>query len=308
MSARPSDLGAAYRHCRRIAAAHYENFTVGSWLLPRRLRRHIAAIYAFARAADDFADEGDLSAAQRLARLDDWQRRLEDAYAGRCVGPIFVALADTAARFDIPIEPFHRLLRAFRADAEFRGFDSAAELLDYCRCSADPVGHLILYLFGYRDAARRQLADKVCTGLQLANFWQDISVDAAKGRIYVPREDLAGFGCSAADIAAGKSTPQLGRLIGLEVAWAESLLLEGRALAGLVDRRLGREIYLFAGGGLAILRRIRQSHYDVLSRRPTVSRRDKLALIWGALLFHRGEAAPTGPEPLAARERGAQCG
>ena len=236
MPARSSDLDAAYRHCRQIAAAHYENFTVGSWLLPRRLRRHIAAIYAFARAADDFADEGDLSAAQRLARLDDWQCRLEDAYAGRPSGPIFVALADTAAKFDIPSSRSSKLLRAFRADVEFRGFATSAELLDYCRCSADPVGHLILYLFGYRDAGRQQLADKVCTGLQLANFWQDLSVDAQKGRIYVPRRGPGALrllrrryrrGRDARRSCAGSSASR----------WraAASLLLEGRDLAGLVE-------------------------------------------------------------------------
>src|SRR5262245_10905015 len=168
-------LAAAYRICRQIATAHYENFTVGSWLLPRRMRNPIAAIYAFARTADDFADEGEVPAAERLARLAIWQEHLEACYAGRSTDPVFIALADTVARFEIPIVPFRRLLEAFRQDVAFQPLGTFAELRAYCRLSADPVGHLVLALFGYRDAERRALADQICTGLQLANFWQDVS-------------------------------------------------------------------------------------------------------------------------------------
>ena len=275
----------AYRHCWQIAVSHYENFAVGSWLLPRHLRRHIAAIYAFARTADDLADEGDLEPAERLRRLEAWGDDLEACYRGQATHPIFVALRHTAERFDLPIDPFRKLLRAFRADVEFTPFDTFDALLDYCHCSADPVGHLILGLFGYRDAERQQLADQICTGLQLANFWQDVAVDAAKGRLYVPREDLVRFSCSAIEIEAGTQNTALRQLMKFEVERAGAMLRSGLALATLVDPRLAREVCLFAWGGLAIVREIEAADYDVFTRRPTVSRRAKLGLVLQALLM-----------------------
>jgi phytoene synthase len=283
----PSSVDAAYRHCGQIARSHYENFTLGSWLLPRRLRRHIAAIYAFARTADDIADEDILDAATRVQRLDAWEHQLEECYRGRCTHPIFVALADTAERFELPIEPFRKLLRAFRADAEFKPFDTFGSMLEYCRCSADPVGHLILTLFGYRDPARQQLADQICTGLQLANFWQDIAIDAAKGRVYVPLEDLARFGCSADGVKTGGCSPAVRELMRFEVDRTRSMLTRGLELAAHVDRRLAREVCLFAWGGLAILRAIEAVDYDVFTRRPTLSKRVKLGLVLRALVTHR---------------------
>jgi phytoene synthase len=282
-----SPVDAAYRHCWQIARSHYENFTVGSWLLPRRLRRHIAAIYAFARTADDFADEGAINAPERLAHLDAWEHQLEDCYRGRCTHPIFVALADTADRFELPIDPFRKLLHAFRADAESKPFETFDSLLEYCRCSADPVGHLILYLFGYRDPARQQLADQICTGLQLANFWQDIGVDAAKGRVYVPLEDLARFGCLADDVKTGVCSPAVRELMQFEVDRTRGMLTRGIELAAHVDRRLAREVCLFAWGGLAILDAIETVDYDVFTRRPTLSKRAKVKLILRALVMRR---------------------
>jgi phytoene synthase len=288
----PPSVDAAYRQCWRMARSHYENFTVGSWLLPRRLRRYIAAIYAFARTADDMADEGTLDAPERLAHLDAWERQLEDCYRGRRLHPIFVALGDTADRFELPIDPFRKLLRAFRADAEFKPFDTFDDLLAYCRCSADPVGHLILYLFGYRDPARQQLADQICTGLQLANFWQDIAVDAANGRLYVPREDLARFGCSADDVKAGVRSAAVRELMRFEVDRARGMLTRGLELAAYVDRRLAREVCLFAWGGLAIVRAIEAIEYDVCTRRPTLSKRAKLGLVLRALATRAPRAKP----------------
>ena len=280
---RSDATAAAYRHCRQIAAAHYENFTLGSWLLPRVLRRHIAAIYAFARTADDIADEGNLEPALRLARLQQWEHQLENSYGGRARDPIFMALRDTVQRFDIPIDPFRKLLQAFRADAEFQPFPTFAALRDYCRCSADPVGHLVLYLFGYRDAQRQQLADQICTGLQLANFWQDVAIDTAKGRVYVPAEDLTRFGCSAAALAGGVHTPAVRDLMAFEVERARAMLSAGLELATLVDRRLAREVSLFAWGGLEILRAIEAVDYDVFTQRPTLSKRIKMRLVLRAL-------------------------
>jgi squalene synthase HpnC len=277
-------VAAAYDFCWRVATSHYENFTVGSWLLPRRLRRHIAAIYAFARAADDMADEGDASPGERLARLDDWERKLLDCFAGKAVDPVFVALADTARRFDLPVDPFRDLLTAFRRDVEFRPFATFEDLRGYCRCSADPVGRLILYLFGYRDAERQDLSDRICTGLQLANFWQDIAVDAAKGRLYVPTDEIRELGCTEYEVTHGILTAPVRRLLAFEVERARELLSTGLRLAELVEGRLRREVKLFAWGGFAILRAIELADFDVFSRRPTVSSPAKAGLVLAALL------------------------
>ena len=285
-----SDLAAAYQHCWRIATTHYENFSVGSWLLPRPLRRHIAAIYAFARTADDIADEGEASADERLQHLAAWAEGLEDCYRGRYLNPIFRALGDTAAIFDLPAQPFRDLLDAFRRDVEFKPFPTFDDLLSYCRCSADPVGRLVLYLFGYRDEERQLLSDKICTGLQLTNFWQDVAVDAGKRRVYFPLEDLERFGCSLEDIGPRLGPvsnwreeealdPRLRQLMVFEVQRARSLLLDGLRLRGLVHRRLARELFLFAGGGLAILSKIEAVDYDVFRRRPALTRWEKAALV-----------------------------
>jgi len=289
----------AYRHCGRIAAAHYENFTVGSWMLPRRLRHHLAAIYAFARTADDFADEGVAPAEVRLAQLDRWERALDEAFAGRPVGPVFVALADTVRRFDLPDDPFRRLLRAFRADVRWRGFDDDEALLAYCADSANPVGHLVLYLFGYRDPGRQALADRICTGLQLANFWQDLGIDVARGRLYLPRATLAQFGVDPMNVLRGHEDPELRRCLEAEVDRAGRLLSEGETLAVRVDARLGREVRLFAAGGQAILRKIAAAGSRVLVQRPTLTRREKAQL---ALVLLR----PAAPLP-AARDAYAYC-
>lgn len=274
----------AYRHCWGVATSHYENFSVGSWLLPRRLRRHIAAIYAFARAADDIADEGTLAPDDRVAALDAWDEKLQEAFAGRASGPVFVAVADTARRFDLPIDPFGMLLEAFRRDARFDGFENFAALREYCRHSADPVGHLILALFGYRDDERRELSDCICTGLQLANFCQDVAVDAAKGRLYVPRDELACFGCTAEQVARGELTASVRRLLRFQAGRARKLLREGLLLAELVEPRLRREVLLFAWGGLAILRAVEAADFDVFTCRPEVSGAAKARLVLRALV------------------------
>src|SRR5579863_4724884 len=243
------DLAASYEFCARLAKSHYENFTVASWLMPRAMRPHMYAIYAYARMADDFADEH-----RDLKMLDDWERELDAAYAGTPRHPVFVALADTVRRFEIPREPFKDLLTAFRSDVDFKGFDTLDDLLGYSRHSANPVGPLVLYLFGYRDAQRQHLSDLVCSGLQLANFWQDVAIDLGKGRIYIPRTDLARFGVAPDALGTSDAAPRFIELMRHEVGIARAMLREGSQLAHLVDRRLSRDILMFAGGGLAILR------------------------------------------------------
>ena len=246
------DVASAYEFCTRLAKSHYENFTVASWLMPREMRPHMYAIYAYARMADDFADEH-----HDRAMLDEWERELDLAYAGTPRHPVFIALADTVRRFEIPREPFKDLLTAFRSDVDFKGFDTLDDLLGYSRYSANPVGRLVLYLFGYRDAERQHLSDLVCSGLQLANFWQDVAVDLDKGRIYFPRRDMERFGVTPADLAAHTSSREFIDLMRHEVSVARAMLVEGGELHKRVDKRLRRDIVMFAGGGLAISARDR---------------------------------------------------
>jgi squalene synthase HpnC len=271
-------LAQAYEYCGRLARSHYENFTIASWLMPRAMRPHMHAIYAYARMADDFADEE-----HDLAKLDGWEQELDLAYAGTPRHPVFVALADTVSRFDIPRQPFADLLRAFRSDVDFKGFETMDELLGYARYSANPVGRLVLYLFGYRDAERQELSDRICTGLQLANFWQDIAIDLSKGRIYVPRRDLARFGYRAEQLRAGLVNSAFVELMRHEVEFARGLLASGGALHALVGPRLRRDILMFAGGGLAILRAIEGAGYDVFRSRPKLRKLDYARLGWDAL-------------------------
>jgi squalene synthase HpnC len=273
-----ASLEAAYRFCARLARSHYENFTVASWLMPAAMRKHMYAIYAYSRIADDFADED-----HDPRKLDEWERQLNLAYAGSPRHPVFVALADTVRRFDIPREPFADLLVAFRSDLHFDGFEAIDDLLGYSRYSANPVGRLVLYLFGYRDPERQGLSDLICSGLQLANFWQDVAIDLAKGRIYLPRRDMAQFGVTAEDLAAGAVDGKFVALLKHEVAGARAMLVTGGQLSRLVDGRLRRDILMFAGGGLAILRAIEGAGFDVFHRRPNLSKSDYLKLAWNAV-------------------------
>ncbi len=273
-----TQVDAAYSWCARLARSHYENFTIASWLMPREMRRHVHAIYAYARIADDFADEDG-----SLARLNEWQHELELAYSGSPRHPVMVAIADTARRYEIPPEPFLDLLKAFRRDVVFEGFETIADLLEYARYSANPVGRLVLYLFGYRDAERQRLSDLICSGLQLANFWQDVAVDFAKGRIYFPRHDMKQYGVTADNLCDGQVTAGFINLMRHEILRARKMLLAGAALSTLVGRGLRRDVLMFAGGGLAILRAIERRGYDVFHARPELTRLDYVKLGWHAL-------------------------
>jgi phytoene synthase len=267
-------LDTAYAHCVAVARGHGENFTIGSWLLPRRLRRDLAAVYAFARGADDLADEG--PAAGRLERLAAWEARLVACAAepAAATDPVFIALGNTIANHALPLPPFRDLLTAFRRDAagETATLATFADVVEYCRCSANPVGRIVLGLFGHHDAARHARADDVCTALQLTNFWQDVASDHARGRTYVPQEDLDRFPGSREALAAGLPTPAFRALLGFEIARTRALFRRGIALADMVDGRLRREVRLFARGGVAILDRIEAVGCDVFTRRPALSR------------------------------------
>jgi squalene synthase HpnC len=255
--------------------------------LPHPLRQHFFNVYAYCRISDDLGDEvGDPEASLRL--LDQWEAELDACYAGRPRHPVFVALAETVRRFDIPAEPFRDLLIAFRQDQRIARYPSFDDVLLYCRYSANPVGRLVLYLCGYRDRERQALSDFTCTALQLANFWQDVSADYLKGRIYLPLEDLAGYGVSENDIAHEQNTPAFCQMIGFEVARARDWFRQGLPLVEQVDRSLAVDIDLFSRGGQEILNAIARQGHAVLGRRPVISKARKLALVARAALGKLG--------------------
>jgi squalene synthase HpnC len=261
-----------------LAAEHYETFTVASRFLPRRLRQHVCNIYAYCRWADDLADEiGDPE--QSLLGLKWWEGQLHECYQGRVVHPVFIALRETIARFQIPIEPFCDLLTAFRQDQRVTRYETIDQLLEYCRYSANPVGQLVLYLGGCHTPERVRLSDSVCTGLQLANFWQDVARDWDRGRIYLPLADCRRVGYGEDRFARRECNDAFRQLLAERVDDAKQRLRDGLPLAAMMPVGLRRPVALFAAGGLAILEAIRRQKYDVWSRRPTVSKLDKLRLV-----------------------------
>jgi squalene synthase HpnC len=271
-------LEEARQYCAHLAHTHYENFSVASWFLPRRLRQHFFNLYAYCRISDDLGDEvGDTAASLEL--LDQWQRELDACYDGSPRHPVFVALAETVRQFDIPKHEFSDLLIAFRQDQTVTRFETFDDVLAYCHYSANPVGHLVLYLCGYRDAERQRLSDYTCTALQLANFWQDVSVDYAKGRIYLPLEDLRRFHVDETEIAQNQNTPAFRALMKFEVERARDWFRQGLPLVGRVDRELAIDLDLFSRGGLEILNAIEQQDFAVLGNRPAISKSRKLALV-----------------------------
>ncbi|HEV3512583.1 MAG TPA: squalene synthase HpnC [Candidatus Sulfotelmatobacter sp.] len=281
--ASPPSVEEAREYCAHLARTHYENFSVATWFLPRRLRQHFFNVYAYCRISDDLGDEVGDSAAS-LALLDQWQRELDACYAGSPRHPVFVALAETVRQCAIPKHEFSDLLIAFRQDQTVTRFETFNDVLGYCRYSANPVGHLVLYLCGYRDPERQQLSDYTCTALQLANFWQDVSVDYGKGRIYLPLEDLRRFGVSEDDIARRQNSPAFCAMMKFEVERAHAWFRQGSPLAGKVDRELAIDLELFTRGGQEILRAIQEQGYAVLGNRPAISKPRKLALVARAAL------------------------
>jgi squalene synthase HpnC len=288
---RAESLEEAHRYCAHLARTHYENFTVGSILLPRDKRRHVYAIYGFCRFVDDLGDE---AFGDRLQLLQHWEEELGFCYSGTPHHPIMLALQETVHTFDIPKEPFLKLIEANRMDQRQRRHASYQDLLRYCDHSANPVGHLFLYLFGYRDPERQRLSDHTCTALQLANFWQDVARDYQKGRVYIPLEDMKRFGYSEDDLARGIANENFRQLLAFQVDRTEELFSRGMPLIDLVSGAIKLDVALFTLGGLEMLKKIRHQSYDVLSHRPALPRRLKAWLLISTWLRMRlGLRIPT---------------
>ncbi len=264
----------SYEYCRKLAKSHYENFTVASWFLPREKRPHVYAIYAFCRFVDDLGDE---SPGDRLSLLDWWENELRSCYSSTPTHPIAVALRETIHRFEIPQEPFLKLVEANRMDQKVSRHATYEDLLYYCERSANPVGHLFLYLFGYRDEERQRLSDATCTALQLTNFWQDVRRDLDMGRVYIPQEDMERFGYTEEKLHSGVVDDSFRDLMRFQVDRARALFDQGAELVNTVEGAVRLDIALFTLGGLHILKAIERRNYDVLSSRPTLS---KIARAW----------------------------
>jgi squalene synthase HpnC len=271
-----------------MAVDHYENFPVASILLPRRLVPAVEAIYAFARGADDVADEGDATPAERLARLSAYEAQLDRIAAGLApddplLAPMFVRLAAVLRDFALPLQPLRDLLSAFRQDVVTPRYRDYAALLDYCRRSANPVGRLMLALYGAAGAGNLAQSDAICTALQLINFWQDVAIDTGKGRIYLPQDDLARFGVPEADVLAARATPAWRALMRFQVERARALMQEGAPLAKRLPGRIGWELRMIVQGGLRILEAIEAADYDVFRHRPQLKARDWAAVVRRAI-------------------------
>jgi squalene synthase HpnC len=300
----------AERYTRQLATHHYENFNVVSWLLPSRLHQHFYNLYAYCRWADDLGDEIS-DPARALALLDEWDLELRDCYAGKSSHPVFIALHETIRALDIPSEPFSDLLIAFRHDQTAKRYATWDDVFHYCRYSANPVGRLVLYLCGYRDAERQRLSDATCTALQLANFWQDVTRDLEKGRIYIPLEALAAHGLTEDDIVQRRFDARYVSLMKGLIARTRQLFAEGMPLARSIDSALRVDIEMFSRGGLAVLDAIESIGYNTLQHRPSIPKSKQLRLLARALsqrLFTHDRtpvpSAPAEPGRLAIVEGG----
>jgi phytoene synthase len=283
----PPELADAYAYCEGMARRHYENFPVASRLLPAATRPHVAAVYAFARTADDYADEGTLAPAERYRRLDDWRARLQapapDPASGDAADRIFAAVAYTRAQCGLDIQLFDDLLSAFRQDVETRRYAEWSAVLDYCRRSANPVGRLVLGIAGYRGRDVEQASDALCTALQLANFWQDLGVDWRKGRLYIPANVHGRLRAQEGDLAAGTWTEPWRQALDEVVRRTRILFEQGRPVADLVGGRLRFELRVTWLGGMRILERAAAPGRNPLVDRPALSKADVPGLLWAAV-------------------------
>jgi squalene synthase HpnC len=276
MTASEIELRAAYAECRRLASRHYENFPTASYLVPRDRRDALAAVYAFARYADDVADEPGVE--NRLEKLAAWRAQLDASYAGKIDHPVFLALHDSAERFQLSRENFENLLHAFESDVVVNRHANFDSLLTYCTYSANPVGRLVLELFGYHDPQLFELSDYICTALQLTNFWQDVAIDFSRDRIYLPQEDMARFNYTLDDLRTGCADRRWQELLAFEIARTYELFERGRSLPEKVQPKLRTQLRLTWLGGTTILSRIEAASYDIFHRRLSLRKWDFLRL------------------------------
>ena len=268
-----------FRYCESIARHHYENFPVASRFVPKDIRKYVWTIYAFARTADDFADEPGFTLAERMDNLNQWEQHLNECYSGNPTHRIFAALAETVERFQIPVELFQNLLTAFRSDVTVKRYETFDDVLAYCRNSANPIGRILLLLFNYRSESMMELSDMMCTALQLTNFWQDVSVDLQNDRIYLPLEEMEEFDYTEQDLLSRKANEQFCNLMAFQVRRTAELFVKGKPLLTQVGRDLSRELRLTWSGGTRILQKIHEQNYDVLTKRPVLSLMDKLTIL-----------------------------
>ena len=274
-------LSEAYRYCQDLAVEHYENFPVASRLLPRRLRQPITVIYAFTRTADDFADEGNRSPAERLQLLDDFETRLQRLLAGAPGSdPVFIALADVIKRYALPIGLFQDLLSAFSQDVTRQRYENIDEVMDYCRRSANPVGRLLLYLYNQTEAENLSLSDQICTALQLINFLQDLLQDFDEhNRIYLPQDEMRKYQVSETDLRNRISDTAMQNLVQLQIQRARALLLAGAPLGNKLSGRIGLELRMIIQGGMRILQKLENNGGNVFLR-PRLKKSDYLGMFW----------------------------
>lgn len=279
-------LDEAFEYCAKVTNAHYENFPVASLFLPQEKRPYIQAIYAFSRYADDIADEGTKLPEDRLSELDEWQAQLDQCHQGKAEHPVFIALGETIRKLDLPVEPLNKLLIAFRRDVSQQRYPTFEDLLSYCECSANPIGRLVLMVFGYRDEALLQLSDRICTALQLTNFWQDIALDQLKNRLYLPLEDCGRFGYAIDQWEKNIVDPSFRSLMKFQVDRTRAMFYDGAELPARVERDLRLELKLVWFGGMRILKKLDEIEYDVYTRRPRLTTADKFMIFVRGLMLN----------------------
>jgi len=286
VKSRQYNLDEAFSYCAAVTQAHYENYPVASFFLPQEKRPYIQAIYAFSRIADDYADEQNISKDERLTKLNDWEEKLRQCYDGNADHPVFIALKDTVKKNDIPIEPLKDLLAAFKRDVVQNRYDTFEDLLSYCKCSANPVGRLVLMIFNYRDEKLFELSDCICTALQLTNFWQDVRVDREKDRLYIPIEDMRKYDYSLDCWRDGMLNDGFRKLLRFEVERTREMFYKGAELPSLVAKDLQLELKLIWFGGMEIIRMIEKNRCDVINSRPQLKAFSKFQIFLRGFIFN----------------------
>lgn len=300
------EVEAAFAYCTKLATEHYENFPVGSWMIPKNKRKYVHAIYAFARTADDMADENppplfkggqggvssdDSIKETRLHLLDEWEKQLYNCIDGKPEHPIFIALKETITRFEIPAGLLKDLLTAFKMDTVNNRYLNMDDVLTYCRYSANPVGRIVLYLFGYKDPELHRLSDFICTALQLTNFWQDVAIDLEKDRIYIPLEDMKKFGYTEDELRSHTFNDGFKNLLAYETGYTKGLFTKGLPLCSMVEGGLSLELKAVWSGGMKILEKLEHNSYDVFNKRPVITTIDKLKIVSRALTMRQKKNA-----------------